>query len=136
LYAANGWWDAVMDVAFSGGAGTGLWTYEWNGTEAQIFREELAAEGGVYLHPAYDRWLCLQGNGYGHAVTVEQCNGQAFQRWDYFWDYATQNYYIQDTFAGHPYCMNVEGGIATRARIIQWECVDTPNNHWSIFSPP
>ncbi|GIF62232.1 hypothetical protein Ais01nite_02670 [Asanoa ishikariensis] len=77
----------AMDAAFQGGPGTRVQLWEPNNGDAQLWYEEAAREGGVYLHPAYNRDLCLgvTGTQVGSPLLVQSCNGNALQRFHIVW---------------------------------------------------
>jgi hypothetical protein len=75
-----------LDAQHSGGHGAPAWLWGDNNGDAQLWIEETAAEGGIFIHPGYDRWLCLGHDGgfWGSAVDVQNCNGSANQRFVFY----------------------------------------------------
>ncbi|GAB3402793.1 RICIN domain-containing protein [Flindersiella endophytica] len=73
----------VMDAEGQGGNGARVQLYDYNQSAAQIWVREPAAEGGGFLHPLYNRWLCLgaRGTTAGAEFEVQDCNGSQQQRW-------------------------------------------------------
>lgn len=72
----------AMDAAYSGGHGSSVWLWEQNWGDAQLWYQE-----GPYLHPAYNRWLCLGVNGAyrGSPLLIQNCDGSMNQRFDIVW---------------------------------------------------
>jgi hypothetical protein len=75
-----------MDAAWAGGHGSPVHLWPSDNNPAQIWAQEPASEGGSYLHPGYNRWLCLDFDGergWGVPLKVNNCNGSASQRWHF-----------------------------------------------------
>jgi hypothetical protein len=104
-----------------------------NSGEAQLWYQEAAAEGGSFLHPAYDRWLCLGVNstGQGSPVYVQSCNGSANQRWvvEYRQEFHMGGREIRSV--PQNLCLDVPGSHYAVGQTLQiWGCNHTPAQRW------
>ncbi|GAA1961686.1 RICIN domain-containing protein [Catenulispora subtropica] len=73
-----------LDVSGSGGSGTRVVTWYYNGHANQHWCLERAREGGWYFHPSYNLGLCLDvpysNYTQGQSLWVFSCNGTGAQR--------------------------------------------------------
>jgi hypothetical protein len=124
-----------MDAAFSGGHGARLQIWGENGGDAQLWAQEDAAEGGAYLHPGYNRWLCLGVNttGWGSAVYVQNCNGSAKQRWHVSYG-PFVGYEIRNVVEN--LCIDVPSSNFTSGQALQiWGCNHGEAQRWQQLTP-
>lgn len=117
----------AMDAQYSGGHGAPVWLWPANGGDAQLWVQENAAEGGVFLHPGYNRWLCLGVNttGWGSQVFVQNCNGSANQRWWVDWNV--------DQIRSVPgnLCIDVPSSNFVQGQMVQlWGCNSSAAQRW------
>lgn len=112
-FHTGGNFDLVMDAANSGGSGSRVILYPSTRNSNQLWFQEEAVEGGQYLHPGYDRNLCLgrANSADGTKVAVQGCSGSVNQRW------AIPRYF--------------ETGYQLRAQDNQNACVDVPQSNFS-----
>jgi hypothetical protein len=131
------WHSAVtwlmMDVRLAGGHGSQVQLYGDNGTDAQLWVAEHAAEGGDFLHPGYNRWLCLDFNGErraGAPILVNNCDGSDSQRWYYYslgqgWAIATHSDFV--------FCIDVPNANFAQDQSLQlWDCNNTAAQRWTL----
>ncbi|MFB9179939.1 ricin-type beta-trefoil lectin domain protein [Dactylosporangium sucinum] len=125
-----------MDAKNAGGAGTPAWLWRRNGDAAQTWVTEFAAQGGFYLHPGYNRWLCLGRNSTQQqaAVLVQSCSGSGNQRWSFGGD--NTFYSIYDIRADSGLCIDVQwGNLSAQTPLWLWPCNGGDAQRW-IGAPP
>ncbi|KKK04815.1 RICIN domain-containing protein [Micromonospora sp. HK10] len=130
-FHAGGNYGLAMDVDHSGGNGAAVQLYGDHGGSNQIWFQEASTEGGQYLHPGYNRWLCLgrTGNGSGSRVQVQDCNGTVNQRWS-IPRYSGQSYRLQAANDGGV-CVDVPSSTFTQGQDLQmWGCNGSSAQSW------
>ncbi|TCB95493.1 DUF2690 domain-containing protein [Micromonospora zingiberis] len=116
-----------LDVQYGGGHGTPVHLWDSNSEPTQVWVQESADQGGFYLHPAYNRWLCLDFNGEraaGATLRVNNCNGSASQRW--FEGLHSGHAFSLVTHSDNRYCVDVPYSNFSTGQILQiWDCNQT-----------
>ncbi|HEX6356489.1 RICIN domain-containing protein [Actinophytocola sp.] len=130
-HSAVGW--LMMDVRLGGGHGAQVQLYGDNGTDPQLWVAEHAAEGGDFLHPGYNRWLCLDFNGErraGAPILVNNCDGSDSQRWYYF---GNGPGYALSSHSDYAFCIDVPGSNFSLEQPLQlWNCNNTAAQRWTL----
>lgn len=122
MFHSGGNYDLIVDALNWGGDGGTIGLANRNGSSAQIWFQE----GGTYeayLHPGYNRWLCMGRNStwWGETVRVQNCNGSPLQRWNVL-RYAGQNYTLQ-AWDDPSLCVDVpSSNFAHGQRLQLWGC--------------
>jgi hypothetical protein len=130
-FHTGGNYNLVMDVTRSGGHGAVVQLYGDHGESNQIWFQEAAAEGGQFLHPGYDRWLCLgrTGTGWGTPVVVQGCDGSANQRW--LITRLRYEYFLLKPYDDQGVCVDVpSSNFAQGADLQLWGCNESPAQYW------
>ncbi|MGW9213264.1 RICIN domain-containing protein [Embleya sp. NPDC055664] len=129
-FHSGGNYGLVLDAYSSGGDGSPLQLYSKTGNSNQIWFQEGEAE--AYLHPGYDRWLCLgrSATTWGATVQVQNCNGGVLQRWSVV-RYSAQ-YQMITAWDNNSFCIDVpNSNFAMRQHLQMWGC----NNTWAQIWP-
>jgi hypothetical protein len=126
----------AMDVRFSGGDGTQVQLWAQNSGDAQLWYEESASEGGAYLHPAYNRWLCLgrTTQGEGALLRAQNCNGSVFQRFHIIWTIGRSAREIRSV--ADSLCIDVQyGNFTSGTPLWLWGCHRGAAQRWIRPAP-
>ncbi|WP_406071031.1 RICIN domain-containing protein [Micromonospora sp. NBC_01638] len=116
-----------LDVRYGGGHGTPVHLWASSNEPTQVWAQEAADQGGFYLHPAFNRWLCLDFDGdraAGATLKVNNCNGSASQRWyeGFQYDHA----FGLVTHSDNRYCVDVPSSNFSSGQTLQiWDCNQT-----------
>ncbi|MCW6006750.1 hypothetical protein K1W54_19495 [Micromonospora sp. CPCC 205371] len=132
-FHAGGNYNLVMDVARSGGHGAAVQLYGDHGGSNQIWFQEAAAEGGQFLHPGYDRWLCLgrTGTGYHTPVVVQACDGSINQRWAI--PRLRYEYFMIKPWDNQGMCVDVPNSNFVQGADLQlYGCNETSAQYWRM----
>jgi hypothetical protein len=130
-FHSGGNYNLVMDVAQSGGHGAAVQIYGDHGGSNQLWFQETAAEGGQFLHPGYNRWLCLgrAGTGWGTPVVVQNCDGGVNQRWTI--TRLRYEYFLVKPYNDSGVCIDVPSSNFTQGADLQlWGCNESPAQYW------
>jgi hypothetical protein len=122
----------ALDAQYSGGDGSPVWLWGANGGDAQLWVQENASEGGAFLHPGYNRWLCLgvYSTGWGSPVYVQNCNGSANQRWWIDWNAAEIRNVPENL------CIDAPGSNFAAGQQLQiWGCNHSAAQRWIRHAP-
>ncbi|MCG5448595.1 MULTISPECIES: ricin-type beta-trefoil lectin domain protein [Micromonospora] len=116
-----------LDVQYGGGHGTPVHLWSSSNAPTQVWVEEAADQGGFYLHPGFNRWLCLDFDGdraAGATLKVNNCNGSASQRWHEGFQY--DHAFGLVTHSDNQYCVDVPTSNFSSGQILQiWGCNQT-----------
>lgn len=127
----------ALDARFSGGHGSPAQLWDENGADAQLWVQEVAGEGGSYLHPGYDRNLCLGVNttGWGSSVFVQGCDGSARQRWHIDrGPFGTSGWEIRNV--PENLCLDVPFSTFNSGQALQiWGCNHGQAQRWTQLTP-
>lgn len=129
-FHSAGRYDQVVDVSYSGGDGAPVQLWTTNRSDAQIWYEEVAG-GYSYLHPAYDRGLCLarDSEGWGGRLTVRACRGTTSQRWQF--RFAGNQ--VELRAYGPDLCVDVPSSDFSSGRQLQiWDCNGSAAQRWPV----
>ncbi|MGC4813616.1 RICIN domain-containing protein [Micromonospora sp. DT228] len=131
-FHSGGNYDLVIDASRSGGNGSAVQLYGDHLGSNQVWFQEAASGGGQYLHPGYDRWLCLgrTGNGWGDRAEIQNCNGTVSQLWN-LPRYSQQQYFITP-FDDSNICLDVPSSNFSQGVDLQlWGCNYSNAQAWS-----
>ncbi|MEO3746581.1 RICIN domain-containing protein [Plantactinospora sp. B5E13] len=132
-FHSGGDYNLVVDASYSGGHGAAAQLYGDHGGSNQIWFQEAAAEGGQFLHPGYDRWLCLgrNGTGWGSSVSVQACDGSANQRW--LITRLRYEYYLLKPYDAQDLCVDVPNSNFAQGVDLQlWGCNESAAQYWRM----
>ncbi|RKR91966.1 hypothetical protein BDK92_6397 [Micromonospora pisi] len=130
-FHAGGDYNQVLEIGGAGGAGTAAQLYGDNSGSNQVWFQEAAAEGGQFLHPGYNRWLCLgrSGNEWGARVEVQNCDGSSNQRWG-IPRYA-QQWFLIKPWNDTSVCIDVPGSNFSQGVDLNlWGCNQSSAQYW------
>ncbi|WP_329108896.1 ricin-type beta-trefoil lectin domain protein [Micromonospora sp. NBC_01699] len=128
--------NLYLDVSNSGPANAAVQLWFGNNSDAQLWIWETASEGGDYLHPGYNRNLCLDFDGergWGVPMEVNNCNGSASQRWHFApaWGGGHQ----LATHSDYVICVDVPGSNFSAGQRLQlWGCNGTGAQSWTVYA--
>ncbi len=132
-FHAGGNYNLVIDAERSGGHGAPAQLYGDTGGSNQLWFQETASEGGQYLHPGYNRWLCLgrTGSGWGAGVVVQNCNASASQRWSI--TRLRYEYYLLKPYNNSGMCVDVPSSDFSQGMNLQlWGCNESSAQYWRM----
>jgi hypothetical protein len=133
IFHSKGNYGLVLENGDTLGAATVVQLHGQNGGSNQIWVQETASEGGAFLHPGYDRWLCMgrTRTGSGTPVVVQNCNGTVDQRWNVpkFERYSERIKPADNANA----CVDVPNSNFSQGVDLQlWSCNDTSAQIWPV----